>query len=276
MAPKGRKRPFDDPAASRPKPEAMKSLFFGPLPTCSTPTSGPTGPRHPACKLHRSTTAAGVGPVRILPDDPSPAPGRFVPIWNRLAPAAIGLTGRRFVLSTLARARLRWASLPQASGYGAAFLSGPSGRTSSGRAASSGAPGPPLAYVHTGARRPEGFPGLQVDVKKRPRAAPRDSIPSRCRAPARSETGNSFQKVHCLKDFIWPCATARSGRRSRPSRRSIQARPVPRATCPSLRIPEFGRGFGFPLAPSNRRRPLSQTLSPPSLRKCLRHNGFSR
>ena len=198
-------------------------------PSTGRPQGCPPAPANPACKLHRSTTAAGVGPVRILPDDPSPAPGRFVPIWNRLAPAAIGLTGRRFVLSTLARARLRWASLPQASGYGARVPLRSLGRTSSGRAASSGDPGPPLAYVHTGARRPEGFPGLQVDVKNRPRAAPRDSIPSRCRAPARSETGNSFQKVHCLKDFIWPCATARSGRRSRPSRRSIQARPVPRA-----------------------------------------------
>jgi hypothetical protein len=191
--------------------------------------------------------------VRILPDDPSPAPGRFVPIWNRLAPAAIGLTGRRFVLSTLARARLRWASLPQASGYGARVPLRSLGRTSSGRAASSGDPGPPLAYVHTGARRPEGFPGLQVDVKKRPRAAPRDSIPSRCRAPARSETGNSFQKVHYLKDFAPPLdqvadldlAGARSRRGpcpaldpvARPPSRSLQ--PQPKAKAPLFLRPSL-------------------------------------
>jgi hypothetical protein len=35
------------------------------------PQGCPPAPANPACKLHKSTTAARVGPVRILPDDPS-------------------------------------------------------------------------------------------------------------------------------------------------------------------------------------------------------------
>ena len=38
--------------------------------------------------------------------------------WNRLAPAAVGLTGRRFVLSTSARARSRGPPYPRLSGAG--------------------------------------------------------------------------------------------------------------------------------------------------------------
>jgi hypothetical protein len=35
------------------------------------PQGCPPAPANPTCKLHKSTTAARVGPVRILPDDPS-------------------------------------------------------------------------------------------------------------------------------------------------------------------------------------------------------------
>jgi hypothetical protein len=80
----------------------------------------------------------------------------------------------------------------------------PLGRTSSGRAASSGAPGPPLAYVHPGARRL----GLSRPPDRRKKTPSRGAARFDPLAVPRSSKKRA-------------CATARSGRRSRRSRRSI-------------------------------------------------------
>ena len=194
-------------------------------PSTGRPQGCPPAPANPACKLHRSTTAAGVGPVRILPDDPSPAPGRFVPIWNRLAPAAIGLTGRRFVLSTLAgRGSVGPPYLrPQATGR-VPLRSLRSHLLGAGRVKRRPRPAACIrSHRGASARGVSRPPGRR---KKTPSRGPARFDPLAVPRSSKKRDRKFFPKSTLFERF---CATARSGRRSRPSRRSIQARPVPRA-----------------------------------------------